>query len=71
MVCDTVRSALSDRLGSGRRCWQGREEWGEGEGWREEGREYMHAESLVTAKGVLVRELLAQEIAFCGSFTFS
>ena len=61
----------SDRLGSGRRCWQGREEGREEVGWWEEGGEYAHAGALVIAKGILVQELLAQEIAFCGSFPFS
>lgn len=40
-----------------------------GERRREEG--YVHAEAMVIAKGILVQELLAQEIAFCRSFPFS
>lgn len=61
MVC----SALSDRLGSDRRCWQGREECSEESG------ESVPTETLVITKGILVHDPLAQEIAFCRSFPLS
>lgn len=48
-----------------------REEWKGEESRREEGGEYVHAEAMIIAKGILVQELLAQEIAFCRSFPFS